>query len=749
MVGVALPTPDVTDATPIPMAGGAGKVALVNTTTPLGCNGGSTPCSQDALATIVDLVGYGTGTSGANFYEGAGPAPTLSAILAAFRGAAGCADTDNNGADFTAATPAPRNSASALNVCVQPTPTINEFSASTVGTDVEYVEIHGAPNTGYSTYTVLEIEGDAGTAVGTVDEVIALGTTDASGLQLINLPANALENGTITLLLVRNFTGALNADLDTNNDGAFDVTPWDAIVDAVAVNDGGAGDLTYSAPTLGVAYDGAAFAPGGASRIPDGTDTDTTADWVRNDFDLAGIPGFTGTLVAGEALNTPGAANQALTVTSSVVSIEATDGDAAEGGSDAGGLRISRTGSTAAGLTVNYGLSGTASAADYTPTLGGTAQIPAGVAFVDAVIAPVDDLDPEDAETLTVTLTSGAGYLLGAATSASVTIADNDTPVVVTPISAIQGSGSAAAAGTFTVEAIVVGDYQTQGSGRLRGFFIQEEDADADADLATSEGLFVFCTTCPVAVTVGDKVRVTGASSEFFDMSQLTASTAGSVSVISTGNTLPTPATVQLPVPGVPSGNLALATDVINAYFEAFEGMLVRFPDTLSVSEYFELARFGQVILSEGGRPHTFTAVNTPTAAGLIDHDIDLARRTVILDDTDNRENRPSDAPNTAYYHPVPGLSTSHYFRGGDTITNLTGVLHWSFAGGSSVNAWRIRPVTETYEYAFTPVNGRTAVPEVAGSLNVASFNVLNYFLTVDTSNVCAPDSEPGLPRRR
>ena len=45
----------------------------------------------------------------------------------------------------------------------------------------------------------------------------------------------------------------------------------------------------------------------------------------------------------------------------------------------------------------------------------------------------------------------------------------------------------------------MVGDYQTQGSGQLRGFFLQEEDADADADPATSEGIFVFCTTCPTA----------------------------------------------------------------------------------------------------------------------------------------------------------------------------------------------------------------------------------------------------------
>ena len=54
----------------------------------------------------------------------------------------------------------------------------------------------------------------------------------------------------------------------------------------------------------------APFAPGGASRFPDGFDTEAATDWVRNDFDLAGILGFAGTIVLGEAYNTPGAADQ-------------------------------------------------------------------------------------------------------------------------------------------------------------------------------------------------------------------------------------------------------------------------------------------------------------------------------------------------------------------------------------------------------------------------------------------------------
>ena len=119
--GVPLPTPDFVDPTPIAMAAGAGKVALVSGTEGLGCNGGSTPCSAAQLARIVDLVGYGN----ANFFEGNGAAPGLSNGTAGFRADGGCIDTDDNGADFGSAAPAPRTSASPGNDCegTDPDPT--------------------------------------------------------------------------------------------------------------------------------------------------------------------------------------------------------------------------------------------------------------------------------------------------------------------------------------------------------------------------------------------------------------------------------------------------------------------------------------------------------------------------------------------------------------------------------------------------------------------------------------------------
>ena len=112
-----LPTPDLTDATPIGMSGTGGKVALANIDTSLGCNGGSTPCSATQLAQIVDLVGW----DGANFYEGTAPAPATTNSTAVLRANGGCTDTDNNSADFTVGAPTPRNTASPAHYCTGPT----------------------------------------------------------------------------------------------------------------------------------------------------------------------------------------------------------------------------------------------------------------------------------------------------------------------------------------------------------------------------------------------------------------------------------------------------------------------------------------------------------------------------------------------------------------------------------------------------------------------------------------------------
>jgi len=188
---------------------------------------------------------------------------------------------------------------------------INEFVFNHTGSDTdEFVEILSTPDTDLSEYYILEIEGDIN-AAGTIDEVIQLGTTDINGYFTTPFAANQFENGTVALLLVKNFTGTAGTDLDTDDDGIFDTTPWDEILDDVGVNDGGSSDINYATVTLVQSFDGGTFTVGGASRFPSGTDTDATSDWVRNDFDGEGLPSFpVAEADGGEAINTPGAENE-------------------------------------------------------------------------------------------------------------------------------------------------------------------------------------------------------------------------------------------------------------------------------------------------------------------------------------------------------------------------------------------------------------------------------------------------------
>jgi predicted extracellular nuclease len=133
------------------------------------------------------------------------------------------------------------------------------------------------------------------------------------------------------------------------------------------------------------------------------------------------------------------------------------------------------------------------------------------------------------------------------------------------------------------IRGVVMGDYQA--TDQLSGLFVEEEDADHDADMQTSEGIFVFAPS-PTDVAEGDHVTVTGVVGEFFGLTQISSAT---VAIESSGNALPTAAGIVLPVPSA-------------GVYESFEGMRVEFINPLYVSEYFELSRYGQIVLTQGGR---------------------------------------------------------------------------------------------------------------------------------------------------
>jgi hypothetical protein len=108
-----------------------------------------------------------------------------------------------------------------------------------------------------------------------------------------------------------------------------------------------------------------------------------------------------------------------------VVSVTATDPAATEGG-DTGTFRITRTGATTSGLSVRFAMSGSArNGSDYN-TIASIVTIPAGAAFVDIVLTPINDLIYEGDESAVLTLSANAAYQIGSSSSDTITIHDND-----------------------------------------------------------------------------------------------------------------------------------------------------------------------------------------------------------------------------------------------------------------------------------------------------------------------------------
>ena len=270
----------------------------------------------------------------------------------------------------------------------------------------------------------------------------------------------------------------------------------------------------------------------------------------------------------------------------------------------------------------------------------------------------------------------------------------------------IQGTGetSPLAGQTVTTEGVVVGDFQVGGRA---GYYIQ--DPTGDNNTATSDGIFIYNTATDV--NVGDHVRVRGTAGEFNGLTQI--SLVSQVWVCSTGETI-TPTEVTLPVEAVSD-------------FEKYEGMLVTFPQSLIISEYFNFDRYGEIVLTSQ-RHMTPTAFVEPGA------DAQAAAQAYLLDRITLDDGRTAQNPDPAIHPNGAEFTMTNLFRGGGTVTGVTGVMDYSS------NLYRIQP---TAGATYADANPRTAAPDIVeADVKVASFNVLNYFVTLDGGSlawICGP----------
>ena len=198
---------------------------------------------------------------------------------------------------------------------------INEIRINQTDTDnSEYFELYGTPGLslfGLTYIVVGDAAGDSGRietlpnlsahAIPSDGYFVAAEDTFEVGLlgnvvdYDVGSSALGFENDdNVTHMLVAGFAGGVSQDLDTNNDGSIDVTPWTAIIDLVAIIEEGNppgcpnGDYHYGPPTVGPA--GSCEAPWHVYRDVDGP----TGVWQMGvndplgETDTPGLSNFSG-----------------------------------------------------------------------------------------------------------------------------------------------------------------------------------------------------------------------------------------------------------------------------------------------------------------------------------------------------------------------------------------------------------------------------------------------------------------------
>jgi len=150
-------------------------------------------------------------------------------------------------------------------------------------------------------------------------------------------------------------------------------------------------------------------------------------------------------------------------------------------------------------------------------------------------------------------------------------------PPTVAEIFEIQGSGTAT---SFAGQMVETFDNIVTAVGP-QGFFIQTPDYRADADAATSNGIYVFTSTAP-SVQIGDLVDVKGKVVEYFNFTEFS----GDVTYTVDASGQPLPAHVEL-AQGFSD-------------FERLEGMLVRVTNGTAATG---TDQYGETMMVVGPRP--------------------------------------------------------------------------------------------------------------------------------------------------
>jgi subtilase family serine protease len=153
------------------------------------------------------------------------------------------------------------------------------------------------------------------------------------------------------------------------------------------------------------------------------------------------------------------------------VTIAATTATAPESGPSSGLFTVTRTGDTAAPMTVFYSVGGTATPGIDYAALSDSVTISAGASTAPISVTAADDAVYEGNETVLVTLGQGSGYRIGSPGSAVVTLVDDETPPDLI-VSAIAAPANGGAGATITVTDTTRNQGAGSASASSTGFYL-------------------------------------------------------------------------------------------------------------------------------------------------------------------------------------------------------------------------------------------------------------------------------------
>lgn len=256
----------------------------------------------------------------------------------------------------------------------------------------------------------------------------------------------------------------------------------------------------------------------------------------------------------------------------------------------------------------------------------------------------------------------------------------------------------------YTIRGILTADYRYKNG--LSGFYVQTPDSKAKKDLSNAVFVYIPESSKITGGKVGQEVVLNGRLSLYQNQLQIDNLAQNILDCNQADANAIVPIDLSLPFQAL-NGTTGHVP-------QRYQGMLVKLPQTLTVSENYNYGRFGELSLSPERLyiPTNLYPAGSAQAKAMAESN---QRSKLILDDANGSQNLTPWLPTQ--------FNAKNTLRAGDQLKNVQGIFEYRF------NQWRVQPIAHLPKpELISTKNPRSAVAaKNPKQIRTAAFNVLNY----------------------